>query len=122
MNISGIRPFAGYYDYNTIKTAALNNETVEQAAKTEEKPQQTEAPAVEAQQDARKNQTFGAYDYAQLYRPTENRDYKGVDSDIKSLDMEKAISDMQKDQVLQQYQFFVGSGAGAAAASENFDL
>lgn len=35
--------------------------------------------------------------------------YIGRDSDIRSLDMEKAISDMKKDQVLQQYQYFVGS-------------
>lgn len=35
--------------------------------------------------------------------------YIGRDSDIRSLDMEKAISDMKKDQVLQQYQYFVGN-------------
>ena len=39
--------------------------------------------------------------------------YIGKDSDIGGLDMQKAISDMQKDQVLQQYQYFVGN-------SENF--
>ena len=33
---------------------------------------------------------------------------KGRDSDIESLDMEKAVSDMQKDQALMQYQYFVG--------------
>lgn len=33
---------------------------------------------------------------------------KGRDSDIEQLDMEKAVSDMQKDQALMQYQYFVG--------------
>lgn len=33
---------------------------------------------------------------------------KGRDSSLSSLDMEKAISDMQKDQALMQYQYFVG--------------
>lgn len=33
---------------------------------------------------------------------------KGRDSDIESLDIEKAVSDMQKDQALMQYQYFVG--------------
>ncbi len=33
---------------------------------------------------------------------------KGRDSDLESLDMEKAVSDMQKDQALMQYQYFVG--------------
>ena len=35
--------------------------------------------------------------------------YIGRNSDIHSLDVEKAISDMRKDQILQQYQYFVGS-------------
>lgn len=33
---------------------------------------------------------------------------KGRQSDILGLDMEKAVSDMQKDQALMQYQYFVG--------------
>lgn len=33
---------------------------------------------------------------------------KGRESDIAQLDMEKAVSDMQKDKALMQYQYFVG--------------
>lgn len=36
-------------------------------------------------------------------------DYIGTDSNPENLDMQKAISDMQKDQILQSYQYFVGS-------------
>ena len=54
----------------------------------------------------------------------------GKEADIHSLDVEKAISDMQKDQVLHEYQYFVGNdiavGAQAGAATirgaENFSL
>lgn len=35
--------------------------------------------------------------------------YIGMDSDPENLDMQKAISDMRKDQILQNYQYFVGS-------------
>ncbi len=35
--------------------------------------------------------------------------YIGRDKDIESLDIDRAISDMKKDQILQQYQYFVGS-------------
>lgn len=38
----------------------------------------------------------------------EDYGYIGKDSNIEDLDMQKAISDMKKDQVLQQYQYFVG--------------
>ena len=125
MNISGIRPFSGFYDYNTIKEAAETGKTVEQASKAEEVKEQPAAQSRQQEEQIRKDQTFGAYDYAQFYRPDEKPEMKGAESDIKTLDMEKAISDMRKDQVLQQYQFFVGSKGtteSVAAVSENFDL
>ena len=43
------------------------------------------------------------------FNKADDFDFIGKDSSIETLDMEKAISDMQKDQVLQQYQYFVGS-------------
>ena len=36
-------------------------------------------------------------------------DYLGSESGLANLDMQKAISDMKKDSVLQEYQYFVGS-------------
>lgn len=36
-------------------------------------------------------------------------DFKGSASDINSLDIEKAVSDMQKDEALMQYRYFVGN-------------
>lgn len=38
----------------------------------------------------------------------ETYDYIGKDASLENLDMMSAISDMQKDKVLQQYQYFVG--------------
>lgn len=108
MNISGIRPNAGFYDYNSIqnirnavedtpvvKTAADANTSGQQQNETLETP-------------VRKGQDFGAADYAAQYQPDRIYEMKGAESDIHSLDVERALSDMQKDQVLQQYQFFVG--------------
>ena len=51
----------------------------------------------------------GAIDYANSYQPDAVYELKGVDCDIARLDVERAISDMRKDQVLEQYQFFVGT-------------
>lgn len=42
------------------------------------------------------------------FNRTESFDYIGSDSSLDNLDMQKAISDMQKDQILQSYQYFVG--------------
>jgi len=35
--------------------------------------------------------------------------YIGKDKDVAALDVQKAISDMQKDRIIQQYQYFVGN-------------
>lgn len=48
-------------------------------------------------------------DISLTFNRKESFDYLGQDSDIRSLDIRKAISDMQKDQIIQQYNFFVGS-------------
>ena len=85
--------------------------------------------------DVNKQQTFDAVSYAKQYQPGVLFDKKGTDSDITKLDVEKAISDMRKKQVLVQYQCFVGEsmGQGGVVAKkmpesasfrnrENFDI
>ena len=58
-------------------------------------------------------------DISITFNKQEDFDYIGQDSDIQSLDIHKAISDMKKDQVLQQYQYFVGSSSNLV--TENSD-
>ncbi|MBQ6805993.1 MAG: hypothetical protein IJO97_01010 [Lachnospiraceae bacterium] len=43
------------------------------------------------------------------FNKEESFDYIGNDSSLDNLDMQKAVSDMQRDQILQEYQYFVGS-------------
>lgn len=52
------------------------------------------APLEDVSVTFNKNETFG---------------FIGQNRDIRSLDVEKALDDMRKDKVLQQYQYFVGS-------------
>lgn len=108
MNISGIRPYAGFYDYNSIKAEALRNQQIAEA-QVALSSQQTKEPEVSVEA-APVEQNFSSYDFAQTYRPDETYELKGRDSDLESLDVQKAVSDLGKDQVLQQYQYFVGSG------------
>lgn len=58
-------------------------------------------------------------DISVTFNRQEDFGYLGKDSDIHSLDMEQAISDMKKDQVLQQYQYFVGSSRNLFIESED---
>ncbi len=110
MTISGIRPYAGFYEYNSIKANELRAEQIaatQEASSVEAEEVSTETQSAAIQTPA-PEQNFTAFDYAQNYRSDETYELKGKDSDLASLDMQKAISDLDKDQVLQQYQFFVG--------------
>ena len=126
MNISGIRPYSGFYNTNQVNSVK-DGQITEKSSALE--PQEVSSKTSEQDlQAAKVKQTFGAYDYTDQYRPDVTFDMKGADSDLRTLDVEKAISDMQKDEVLHQYQFFVGESNGTPAATpsvrgaENFSL
>ncbi len=109
MNISGIRPAVGFYDYNSIKQVE-STQVASQSLGTDSTTRVSGNATEAGVQDTavRSRQTFGAYDYASQYEPKATYDLKGADSDIHSLDVAKAVSDMQKDELIHQYQYFVG--------------
>ncbi len=125
MNVSGIRPYEGFYQYNSIKLNELRNQQIAASVKAAGQVNSAEDTAQEQKEEqdvfAPVNQSFDSYDFAQRYRPDETFDLKGPDSDIESLDAKKAISDLEKDQVLQQYQYFVGDKVHVAM-KENYKV
>lgn len=104
MNISGIRPYEGFYEYSPVNDDKVKEQSSELFTGASVQQQNTkDQPSVE--------QNYTSYDYAQKFEPGITYDMKGADSELASLDVEQAISLMKKDQVIQQYQFFVGEGA-----------
>ncbi len=128
MNISGIRPSVGFYDKNSI----LNRPEIAASIGLDKIDKEATSAINEKAYDVNISEEgskkFDAYDYANQYKPDETFEMKGVDSDIKSLDVEKAVSDMEKDSAIQQYQYFVSGKNPADAVAiasqkmENFDL
>ena len=114
MNISGIRTNAGFYDYNSIKINEFRNQQIQESKAVETPPSLMEESTDSRQQEQENvsviasKEDNGAKEFADRYQPDVTYELKGMDSDISKLDIEKALSDMKKDQVLQQYQFFVG--------------
>lgn len=115
MNISGIRPTAGFYSYNSIKINELRNQQL--AVTTQEKVVKKES--VIEQEETPVEQTFSSFDFAQTYKPDATYELKGEDSDVSVLDVEKTLSDLEKDKVLEQYQYFVGDRAQKVATDLN---
>ncbi len=116
MNISGIRPSLGFYSYNSIKIDELRNQQLAVTAQ-EQAPMQEESTGYKDQLPVEQN--FTSYDYAKSYQPDETYELKGAESDISKLDVEKTMSDLEKDKVLEQYQYFVGEQAHAIAIDMN---
>ena len=105
MNISGIRPSTDFYSYNSIKINELRNQQIMESKKAGQGNNDVNSDDnTKIQNDPQIDQSFS-------YNPEETFELKGVDSDIASLDIQKAVSDLDKDKVLQQYQFFVGDEA-----------
>lgn len=121
MNVSGVSPRAGIYTYNSIRLNELRNQQI-MASKEARMQQEVQDAEVKTgvEQEQQDNglqfeQNYTAYDYAQKYRAGEVYELKGEDSDISKLDVTKAVSDLEKDQILQQYQYFVGDASYASA-------
>lgn len=108
MNISGIRPTIDFYDFNNRVQLDSVKADVTALSQTPDSVE-SGSPKIDEESilNARKKQTFGSFEYANTYKPQETFEMKGADSDIHSLDVARAVSDMQKDSVIQQYQFFV---------------
>lgn len=117
-----------YYNYNRIQSAYEDTKKLaatEQSAANSAQQNVNEVKPISEEKDldlrldslsSRKNAPLE--DISLSLNQNQGFEMKGRTSDIASLDMEKAVSDMQKDQALMQYQYFVGD-TGLGFASED---
>lgn len=109
MSIGGVNDYGSILQSYQLPVVSQNTpiltseETQEKAGAVQAVDIHEEASMAPVRRDA------GLEDISLTFNKQEEFDYIGRDSDIRSLDVEKAISDMKKDQILQQYQYFVGS-------------
>lgn len=80
----------------------------EQASADRVQEQQSPTPAHETVADTR-TKAADLENVSLTFHKEETFDYIGSESSLVGLDMQKAISDMKKDSILQEYQYFVGS-------------
>lgn len=122
----GISGFSDYnYMFQNYRVPSIQTVDVEQIRKKQEElmsqdfANTTEIEPVTAIQANRTN--IKLEDISISFNKEEDYGYIGADSDIASLDMQKAISDMKKDQILQQYQYFVGSPVDLSGEESQID-
>ena len=110
----GINQYAGVqssYLMSNIKTVDVETVRRQDQQKVEESSKsQTPSSAIHnAQADKLRAQRVAKLEDISLsFRQNDDYGYIGKDSKLENLDMQKAISDMQKDSILQDYQYVVG--------------
>ena len=114
----GIRMLTGFDNYSsyyrTSQIPVVSTEEVKQQDMQKEQlkasapEEQNSQPLMQPEEDFR-TKTADLENISLTFNKEETFDYIGNESGLAGLDMQKAISDMRKDEILQGYQYFVGS-------------
>lgn len=124
-NIPGFGNMYGNYSMNRIPSVDASQ--VEKAPEKQQDPKRV-APAKEeslvdiplVKPEPVERPSIKLEDVSLTFNREETFDYLGSESSLSSLDMDKAISDMKKDQILSDYSYFVGTAPTAVqTASED---
>lgn len=114
MQIQGYGQYGGFYQQSRVQQ--IRQVTPEEVRRQDEALLQQEAAAQSSlslqKEDAPvsdgRSRMADLTNISLTFNEGETYDYIGKDASLENLDMMSAISDMQKDKVLQQYQYFVG--------------
>lgn len=87
MNISGMRPYEGFYEYNSIKAVALRSQQIAAVQNASGDEELFGGSQPQGQTQTKRPQTYNAFDYAKEYQPDETYELKGADSDLAGLDI-----------------------------------
>ncbi len=121
---SGLGNFQSYYRASEIPTVKPEEVKQQQLQNNQEKPeaesiQQDYSQPVASPVVDNRTAVADLENISLTFNKEDSFDYIGSESSLASLDMQKAISDMQKDQMLQEYQYFVGSSQSLFQGSED---
>ena len=122
MGIGSINDYAGILQ--NYRVPVIREVSLDAVRNQEEKNTVTAVPAAELSREipsvsCQERKDAPLEDISITFNKEDDFGYIGRDKDIRSLDVEKAIDDMKKDQILQQYQYFVGSSRNIVSESED---
>jgi len=95
------------YRVNEIPRISVPTETVS-PVQEDEKPVNAASMSIEAVDDRPRHANLDEVSVS--FNKGDDYSYIGKDKDTELLDMQKAVSDMRQDTILQDYRYFVGQG------------
>lgn len=110
-NISDYGSMLQSYRMPSIPSVDVNEAALQSVPEERSRIPDTPVSVTEEQPAAvhRQAEALKLEDVSLSLKGNEAFEMTGRDSDISGLDIRKAVSDMKKDSILEQYQFFVGS-------------
>lgn len=111
MGINGLLDFNNFTSsYGMQRIPKVDPSTLQKEVQPEVAPQVTESPSsnVASYPESTVSRIADLDNVALTFHKDSTFDYIGSDMELGQLDIGKAISDMKKDQILQDYQYFVG--------------
>lgn len=113
----GFGSFRSDYRINNIPKAPVEE------VKPVEKPIEAPKPQLDIQEvDNRASRSIDPNNVSLSFNKGNDFSYIGSDKDIAGLDMQKAISDMKQDSILQEYNYFVGSASNVFRSDDGIVL
>ena len=108
MNISGIRPIGGYASVGSLSSVSRPHPSSESSASSGDSLSARSNTKEDLQKIAEKRarQTYTVNDFDAQYKP---QTPSFGNNKIRTAEVEKAVSDMRRDEAIQQYQYFVGA-------------
>lgn len=120
MAIQGLDQYGGFYNnyrVNNIPSVDVDyvknqDEQVLEADSNLQSYQNNSTPSNTVEIEDHRSRIADLEDVSLTFNKGDTFDYIGSDSEIGNLDVQKAVSDMKKDQILEEYQYFYGSSSG----------
>lgn len=107
----GINVLNSYMNFNSdyrINSIPKADETTNSPLPEKEVEKKSQEISIEPVVERKPN--ADVHELSVKFNANEDYSYIGRDRNVAILDMQKAISDMKQDSILQDYQYFVGSG------------
>ena len=104
-----VQPYYKASEIPVITPAEVQKQNEQQTDTNRAAAEEAKPSALADTREDTRSRTADLEDISLTFNKEESFDYLGSESGLMNLDVQKAISDMRKDSILQEYQYFVGS-------------
>ena len=104
-----VQPYYKASEIPVITPSEIRKQSEQQTDTKQTTAEDVRSAAMSSVGEDTRSKVADLQDVSLTFNREESFDYLGSESGLMNLDVQKAISDMRKDSILQEYQYFVGT-------------